>query len=49
MKKDKSVSMKLNDLIEEHKNLIKVLKTGTKKEQAKEAKKQAKELKKYKK
>ena len=43
----KTVSMKLNDLIKEHKNLIKVLEKGTKLQQQKEAIKQKKELKKY--
>jgi hypothetical protein len=37
--------MKLADFIKEHKRLIKILQTGTKKQQVKEAKDQAKELK----
>ena len=36
--------MKLKDFISEHKKLIKILKSGTKKQRAKEAKDQAAEL-----
>ena len=41
------VSMSKTDLIKEHKNLIKVLETGTVAQRAKEASKQKKELAKY--
>jgi hypothetical protein len=37
--------MKLSDFIAEHKRLVKILRSGTKKEQKKEATGQAKELK----
>ena len=41
--------MSMKDFIAEHKKLIQVLKSGTKKEQSKEAREQMKELLKYKK
>jgi hypothetical protein len=42
-----SISMSLSDLIKEHKNLIKILKSGSKTEQLKEAQDQLKEMNKY--
>lgn len=43
-----NITMDRDELIEEHENLIKVLKNGSKKKRKKEAKKQEKELKEYK-
>ena len=45
----KTVTMTKADLLAEHKKLIKVLRTGTKIEQMREAASQAKEMLKYKK
>jgi len=45
----KTVTMSKADLLKEHKKLIKVLRTGTKMEQMREAASQAKEALKYKK
>lgn len=45
----KTVTMSKADLLKEHQKLIKVLRTGTRMEQMREAASQAKELLKYKK
>jgi hypothetical protein len=44
----KTISMSKADLLAEHRKLIKILRTGTKIEQMREAASQAKELLKYK-
>ena len=44
-KKPQEVEMSKKDFVSEHKNLIKVLKSPSKKDDKKEAKKQSKELK----
>jgi hypothetical protein len=45
--KDDSVTMELKDFIAEHKNLLKILRNGSKKELLAEADSQEKELAKY--
>jgi len=44
---DDTVEMSLKDFVKEHTSLIKILKSGTKAEQLKEARSQQKELQKY--
>lgn len=49
MKKKPVIKMTKKQAIDEHTKLVKILKSGSKKNLAKEAKKQSKELKEYKK
>lgn len=46
-KKNKAIKVKKSEMLKEHINLIRILDSGSKVEQKKEAKKQKKELKEY--